>query len=299
MSKVDSIKAHSMELPLKAFMFRSYPGVWYLSDSKVDGNCPLKVRYLYKYMSLDGLRKTLTSGIRFREPVEWMDGFEKRFYSADYSSLSASYKPEKVFACCFTTNKNSEASWKAYLDIVGLYNSLKEGINLSEESFTIARLKLDRAALRSELSKSLRGSSSYVYECPVQYVSSHSINNCHIPDIPGAKSLHDSLFEKGVFNNDSFLSLLSMKRKEVFEYENEVRYFYIPYEEENITEKLFLLDWTKIIKQVSLVPLYRENPLTSEEVLKVGKSFPLNPVLFKSEDLFHNNDTKQIVIKKR
>ena len=281
-----------LNLPFSVFPFRTYPGVFYLDEPDSGGRNRISVRYLYKFIDLPGLKKMLQNGLLLKEPSQWTDGYERRFYLAAYSSLNSIYKPERVYACCFTTNKNSEASWTVYVNHKELFSE-KNNADNKKDYLTIARIKFDRAALRRQLSSVAQKKSITFYECPVQYISTYAIENCHLPDVSGAKRLHNALFEDTVFNRDVFLSLLSMKRRELFEYEQEIRYFCIP-QESQTGEMLISLDWNDIIKQISLVRVGSEQPLTEKELSQLD--IPFNTNLIEPVDLYHKKMGSGVIV---
>ena len=76
---------------------------------------------IYKYLSIEIAHECIEEGnIRFSQPSMWNDGYEKRFYisNCDYSNIitekDKSIRVPKLYACCFTQNKTSEAAWKIY-----------------------------------------------------------------------------------------------------------------------------------------------------------------------------------------
>ena len=72
-----------------------------------------QVHSFYKYMNAQRAIEFLESGdYYFVEPIEWADPYEKRFYTADYSSLR--YTPKQCFCTCLTHKISSEAAWKMY-----------------------------------------------------------------------------------------------------------------------------------------------------------------------------------------
>lgn len=292
MGKLDK---KEVKLPFESHSFPHYPGIRYLCEAHSDAKCLVSARLLYKYVDLYGLRLMLKSGLQFKEPDQWYDGFERRFYHADYSALRGTYSCERVFACCFTTNKNSEASWKSYANLDDLIKLIGQDMKQSIDDYRIiARITIDRAALRRQLSKFLRDNRATIYESPVQYVSSYAMEKCHEPGHNGVSRLHSSLFENSEFNRDVFLSLLSMKRREVFEYEKEIRYFYVPEDYITDSKKTIPLRWDEIIKKVSLVRFGCQDRLTSEEIARLN--IPFDPTLIESVDLYHTDKGEEIHI---
>ena len=73
------------------------------------------VHSLYKYMNVQRAIEFLESGdYYFVEPIEWADPYEKRFYTADYSSLR--YTPKQCFCTCLTHKISSEAAVPCLFD---------------------------------------------------------------------------------------------------------------------------------------------------------------------------------------
>lgn len=178
----------------------------------------MKNKHIYKYLSKQAFIKVIKSGILFSEPRCWSDGYERRFYLADYGKITQDF-PVKLYASCFTLVKDNEAAWKAYL----IGRDQKSERIVPEEQLCF-RLKINRKRFRKMLCEHRLYD---FYEVPVQYLPEYDIKNLHLSNVPKVKRLHDSIFCKSKFALDDFLSLLSLKR-ECFAYEKEVRYFAVP-----------------------------------------------------------------------
>ena len=73
--------------------------------------------FFYKYLSLDVALKCIeNSTLLFAEPSRWQDKYERRFYTADYSSQKVNVVLDTpiLFATCMTTTRSNEASWTLY-----------------------------------------------------------------------------------------------------------------------------------------------------------------------------------------
>lgn len=72
---------------------------------------------MFKYMNLETALLSLYGGtLRFSEPDVWRDSFESRFYTANYQNIKhcPTSDTPKLYACCFTYKKVSEAAWTTY-----------------------------------------------------------------------------------------------------------------------------------------------------------------------------------------
>lgn len=250
---------------------REYRHVGMLSPQNGDSPLKRKVK-LYKYMSLEALFKTLRNGLRFREPSQWPDKFEQRFYHANYSHLTTSEPmPMLLYACCMTSKKESEVAWKNYLDIDKGYLRCPYCV----------RITLKRVPFLKMLSQWAMKNSDYrVYEGAVEYHKRYTIESMHLPKMPGAISIHNAFFCKGNFELEDFLSLLLLKR-EAFDHEKEVRYFIVP--PKCSKDKYFDLsinpnDWSNIIESITIVEPYNTNGISSSSFThiegKIRSEFP-------------------------
>lgn len=172
-----------------------------------------KKSVIYKYLSLESVLICLEKGeIRFQQPSEWPDKYESLFYNANYDRLGVGEELHpRLFACCFTTKKMSEAAWKVYsYNKNGLaHRCVKLGINLDK--------------LRTAFDNYAKQYGFKVYECMIDYsledeeiITLHKRSNPHYPE------LFEDFSDVG-----SYLSLLSIKRK-AFSYESELRFFLVP-----------------------------------------------------------------------
>jgi len=162
--------------------------------------------FLYKYFNMENAIRFLNNGkLCFVEPSEWVDPYEKRFYTADYSQIKSYNPPSKVFCTCVTKNKTSEAAWKIYAyDAKGL-------------AARCIQFKFNR----TEFLKALEKFGYETFEGSVNYEYSDSIIDSLHKD---SKQYHDDYFDN--FSLEKYLNLLLIKRG-AFEYENEIRYFLI------------------------------------------------------------------------
>lgn len=90
--------------------FTKTKNCFYVGDRK-------KQRFMYKYMDIETAIKCLKSNnVKFVEPTLWPDKYESRFYTADYSKVveDPKAKTPKLYSCCFTFSRASEAAWKTY-----------------------------------------------------------------------------------------------------------------------------------------------------------------------------------------
>lgn len=195
---------------------------------------------MFKYMNLETALLCLEHGnIRFAEPDTWRDCFESRFYTADYRNFTfcpATDTP-KLYACCFTYKKMSEAAWS-------VYNADQKGLGAKCVQFVI---KVD--AFRNELRRVLN-SNDCVYEGRIDY----SLGDSIISQLHTAKSkYHDEIHKS--FGFSLYLSLMLFKRSS-FSHEEELRIFIkrdgdsgknksvydVPIKWENVIDKIYLAE---------------------------------------------------------
>ncbi len=193
-----------------------------------------KNKAVYKYMDLETAIICLSSGtIRFSEPTLWPDKYEGRFYTADYTNVCTDKScTPKLYACCFTCNKTSEAAWS-------IYSRGKTGIGNRCVQFQI-----DIAQLRKALNAYCKEQKATLYEARIDYrISEEIINGIHRSSSP-----YYQIFFKN-FTLNSYLSLLSIKRSAFYD-ENELRYFIVP-NDQNLHQKLDIsLSWKELIKAI-------------------------------------------------
>lgn len=196
---------------------KEYPRCQILGDNS-------KKFYLYKYLDMEVAIKCLKyNTLRFAQPSSWKDNYEKLYYTADYSNVDKTGTfPKKLFACCFTHNKASEASWKTYT-----YN--KSGLGSRCVQFKIRRSKFRKA-----LNRALKGK-GVAYEGLCNY----ELTDYNIRTIGEKLSQNYSEFIQNGIDLSGYLSLLLIKRQ-CFKYENECRFFLIPDD-----EKSFIVSGTK------------------------------------------------------
>lgn len=206
------------------------------SYTLIDENHPKsKVRNLYKYMDLETALICLKNRtIRFVQPSEWPDKYERHFYHADYTDLTDDYTVTPiVWACCFTTSKMSEASWNTYR-----YG--KQGLGNKCVKFQISRSKF-REFLRND------NRVKFTYEGFMDYsLSDNDIQRIHLK----TSALYPSIFS-GSFTLDKFLSLLLIKRS-AFKYENEFR-FLITLKGDAEDKAIFIpIEWGELIDKIEV-----------------------------------------------
>lgn len=192
---------------------------------------------IYKYMNLETALISLKSGkLRFSQISEWTDEYEKRFYNADYSKLGIKKDcTPKLYACCFTTQKASEAAWKTYT-----YG--KNGLG-----HVCVKFELRLEKLRESLETYAKNNSYKVYESQMNYhYTDETIGELHKIENREYKRFFKA------FSLASYLSLLSIKRP-AFAYEKEIRIFMVPNNQKSL-EKYndILIPWEDVVKSISI-----------------------------------------------
>ena len=281
-----------MKLPYKSRVFKGYKPMKYLSD--IEGY-RVRSRYVYKYLPVSYLESIFEKGLRFCTPDMWIDKGDTRFFNADYSAINADFVKPYLLATCFTLNKQSEASWKGYIDFSKIDSGLK---NEHEDILTIAQLKINRAKLRAELANFCVKNSETVidiYEGVVCYVTTHAFLNCHCPNIDGAKSLYNSLFRNKGFELDDFLSVCLLKRREVFEHERELRYFLLLKEK---SDEFFVdIDIKSVVEHIYLWRANQIDKISTDYCESVANKCDINPTIIEQANLYLNETGSMTPIK--
>lgn len=194
-----------------------------------------KVRNLYKYMDLEtALICIKNKSIRFVQPSEWPDKYERHFYDADYNEITVDPKvTPRLLACCFTTSKISEASWNTYR-----YG--KQGLGNK-----CVKFQLSRSGFRDFLRKDKR------VECTYEGFMDYSVSDFDIQHLHLKSShLYSEIFSKP-FDKGNYLSLLLLKRS-AFNYENEFRFLLTL--KKDVTDKAIYIpiDWGKLIEKIEV-----------------------------------------------
>lgn len=196
------------------------------------------VHSVYKYLDIEAFIKTLKTGFMFKEPSSWPDPYEKVFYEAKYNGIDSADTPNPLYACCFTTGDETDASWKQYANNTGLGS------------------KCVRICLNF----------NNLLACWNKYAEKH---NCKI--YIGAVSYEykeqdiDQFYEKGTkwnsfwftkFSLKNYLSLLLVKRPAYYT-EKELRVFVVPESRKRKNKKIFVkqkMTWNNLLKEVLLSP---------------------------------------------
>lgn len=195
-----------------------------------------KCKSIYKYMDMETALVCLSKKtIRFVEPTEWPDKFEGRFYKADFSKVckDQSMTP-KLYACCFTLSKTSEAAWKTYsYDKTGL-------------GCRCVQFKLNLKKFREIIDSYAKRNDCIVYESKMNYkLSEEQISSLHHK----SSVIHDDFFHD--FCISSYFNLLSIKRN-AFYYENELRYFLVP-QKTDVNQKVDVsIEWSNVIEEIMI-----------------------------------------------
>lgn len=227
--------------------FKSLPGSFTLID---ETHPKVHVRKLYKYMDLETALICLSKKtIRLVQPSEWQDKYERHFYNGDYSNITTDHNIiPKLWACCFTTCKMSEASWSRYR-----YGKLGLGNHC-------VKFQISRSEFRKYLRKDKR--IKFTFEGLMDYsVSDYDIQHLHLK----SSHLYDICFGLP-FSIEQYLSLLLLKRS-AFNYENEFR-FMVTQKNVNALEKYIFIniEWRNLIESVEVD---KDMTDTEMDVLKI------------------------------
>lgn len=175
--------------------------------------------FLYKYCGLDvailALNEKRTKlKLRFIEPIFWKDPVESQIYLAEFPERIKN-KVQKVFACCVTKDKLSEAAWITY------------GYDKTGIGARCVKFSLISRALRNVLAREADRNGYTLYEGDVEYVDMKQLMTIKDPTSNIYKR-----FINADFTIETFLHMLLLKR-DAYRYENETRFFLVKKETEN------------------------------------------------------------------
>lgn len=231
---------------------------------------------IYKYINLDSAILSLSNkSLRFVEPSEWQDKYEMRFYKANYAKLNLEpLQHPSLYACCFTTEKMSEAAWKVYA---------KENGGLGNHC---VKFELQIEKLRDVLNLFADNNNCLIYESRMIYsLTDDEINKLHKYNSP----YYEPLFKN--FRLESYLTLLSIKRP-AFSYENELRFFIIP-KKQNVKNVLDInIPWELIVTKISI----DKNCSVAEKNILTKYWSEIGGLDIITEELLYRNPDKVITI---
>ncbi len=221
----------------------------------------------------------------FQQPSEWTDPYESRFYNADYSILKNMDFLEghrKLYACCFAEDKESEPSWKMYVDEKN-----------DDDRKVCIQLKINFKALLDYLNHYIKnelGGDYMLLVGRVTYMEKPMINKLHRP-ING--KLNGNYFDN--FNFTKYLRLLMLKRK-AYHYEDEIRFFLIPRNGVEMKKRIIIpiptkgdvsktINAEKIIDKIFLDPYSNDDEVDSYFQKLSGLNFCIPKEKFDISDL--------------
>lgn len=174
--------------------------------------------------------------IRFSDPTEWKDPFEKYYYTADYSNVMPNPQFDtRLFACCLTQNRDCEAAWNMYTE--------------DSDKNPCVQFKIYLGQFRRYVEKFVRDKGMNLYEGAVTYKLKDS-EILHLYQ-RGNKN-HQNFFTD--FSLEKYLNLMLLKRH-FYEYEGEVRYFI--HGDKLCLDKKFMditIPWSLCLYSVKLPP---------------------------------------------
>lgn len=183
--------------------------------------------YKYQKASVANLCLTLKNGqkgtLQFSRPSKWKDPTERVFYEAKISPKGI-IDATRVYACCISMNKLSEAAWITY----------QYGTNEGCVKFSIY---FDRFIQQIEDWANENGYSFYYGK--VIYDEWKVLKKIGDRDFKYNKEI----FVPNARPMETFLRTLLLKRK-AFEYENEIRLFLVNNNEANAQDSFIVdIDW--------------------------------------------------------
>ena len=227
---------------------------------------------IYKYINLDSAILCLSNmSLRFVQPSEWKDKYEMRFYKANYAKLDLqSSQHPLLYACCFTTEKMSEAAWKVYAS---------ESAGLGSHC---VKFEIQVEKLRDILNAFAEKNNCFIYESRMIYsLTDDEINKLHKETSP----LYPILFKN--FRLESYLTLLSIKRP-AFTHESELRFFIITQKKHEVGTLLDIdIPWGEVTTKISIDKncTYTEEMILSEYLKRICEE-----QIIVKEQLYNNPD---------
>lgn len=249
--------------------FKTASNCYYIGDRK-------KQMYMYKYMDIETAIKCLKGrNIMFVEPILWPDKYESRFYTANYSKIVKDFNniTPKLYACCFTFSRASEAAWKTY-------SYEKTGL-----ASRCVQFRINKRLFREALNMHAKDNNCKIYEGPIDYsLTDDQINRLHLPS---SGYLYDSIFNNN-FSFHNYLSLLLIKRQ-AFNYENEYRYFIVP-NDGKANDRIFpTIPWSSMIVDVKVDKKCSNIEIEILSTYLKENGIEIEPTRF---DLYSNPDDK-------
>ena len=249
--------------------FKTASNCYYIGDRK-------KQMYMYKYMDIETAIKCLKGrNIMFVEPLLWPDKYESRFYTANYSKIVKDFNniTPKLYACCFTFSRASEAAWKTY-------SYEKTGL-----ASRCVQFRINKRLFREALNMHAKDNDCKIYEGPIDYsLTDDQINRLHLPS---SGYLYDSIFNNN-FSFHNYLSLLLIKRQ-AFNYENEYRYFIVP-NDGKANDRIFpTIPWSSMIVDVKVDKKCSNIEIEILSTYLKENGIEIEPTRF---DLYSNPDDK-------
>lgn len=175
--------------------------------------------HIYKYIPtsrvLDILEKE-PHQIGFVSPELWYDPYEIKYLNTDYSGLNG-YKQPQIFCFCARMDlQNEEASWKIY----------------KKDNDPLLRLIIKTEDFVSSLLEFAEEKECDIYLSKVDYhFKKAEIDGLYLLSSPYRQEFFQN------FNDEQYVKIMSLKRN-AFKYENEVRFFVIPRNLDNIENNL-------------------------------------------------------------
>ena len=249
--------------------FKTASNCYYIGNRK-------KQLYMYKYMDIETAIKCLKGrNIMFVEPILWPDKYESRFYTANYSKIVKDFNniTPKLYACCFTFSRASEAAWKTY-------SYEKTGL-----ASRCVQFRINKRLFREALNMHAKDNDCKIYEGPIDYsLTDDQINRLHLPS---SGYLYDSIFNNN-FSFHNYLSLLLIKRQ-AFNYENEYRYFIVP-NDGKANDRIFpTIPWSSMIVDVKVDKKCSDIEIEILSTYLKENGIEIEPTRF---DLYSNPDDK-------
>ena len=168
-----------------------------------------KGTFIYKYMSISTAEACLNhNNVRFSNPSNWKDPFEKLFYTANYNNILPTDKFDtSLYAYCVTTNPECEAAWEMY----------KKKEPDGENDDPCVQFKIYIGQFRNFITDYVKGIGN-AYEGKVDY----SFKGQNILSLINPKNQNYSrLFNP--FSLKNYLNLMLLKRP-FYKYEEEIRF---------------------------------------------------------------------------
>ncbi len=215
---------------------------------------------LYRFISLESLLKILSGKtIRFSNPTEWDDPFEKHFLNAEFKIGKKNYTlplRDRAYCLCFTGTYSSEAYWYTYI-------RNNDGVRISVQSEALIKY------LQDQLLNNRAIETIYIGKVKYEFQKNIDAHKKELGLLPGFK---DSILNNEIIEEQ--VKLLLFKRN-AFAYENERRIIIVK-KSDVMTRKSFIdlkIDPLELFQNTTIVLDHRLGSFTADHFITFLKKY--------------------------